>query len=183
MSFVRSNPIELLTDVAFIAAIVALVVINLKTMILPNKITYPGCALAILVRVFIPNLASFGLLNQPPFSKLPIFLASIDGAFIGAIIGGGSLLLLRWTWQRLRGIEALGLGDVKMMCMIGAYLGIAKTILVLALVVVVMFPAMVIIALMLIKRSNMLWPSGFIWGIPAITVTLLGENILKLVMR
>jgi leader peptidase (prepilin peptidase)/N-methyltransferase len=180
MSFVRSNPIELLTDAAFIAAVVTLVVINLRTMILPNKITYPGFALAILVRAFIPNFASFGLLNQPPFSKLPTFLVSIDGAFIGAIIGGGSLLLVRWAWERLRGIEALGLGDVKMMCMIGAYLGIAKTILVLSLVVVLMFPAMVIIALVFAKRSNMLWPSGFIWGIPAIVATLLGENILKL---
>ena len=42
---------------------------------------------------------------------------------------GGSLWLMGWTWEKLRGIEAMGLGDVKMMFMVGAYLGWRLTIL------------------------------------------------------
>ena len=54
---------------------------------------------------------------------------SLAGALIGALIGGGSLWLMGWTWEKLRGIEAMGLGDVKMMFMVGAYLGWRLTIL------------------------------------------------------
>ncbi len=100
------SPLELLTDALFIGVILALIVINLKSLLLPNKITYSGLALAMIARLFLPNLSSFGLLDQALFSKLPRSLVSIDGAIIGAIIGGGSLLLVRWGWKRLRGVEA-----------------------------------------------------------------------------
>jgi leader peptidase (prepilin peptidase) / N-methyltransferase len=178
--FMDKSPIELLTDALFIGVIIALIVINLKTLLLPNKITYPSLALAMIVRLLLPNLSSFGLLEQAPFSKLPPSLVSIDGAIIGAVIGGGTLLLVGWGWQRLRGVEALGLGDVKMMCMIGAYLGIAKTVLTLLLVVFLMVPVTVAVAAIFIKvRNQMVLPSGFLWGVPAIVVTLFGEIILK----
>jgi prepilin signal peptidase PulO-like enzyme (type II secretory pathway) len=76
----QSHPLALLLDAIFIGAVVVLIVINLKHLILPNAITYPGCAVAIVARAFIPNLASFGFLTRAPFSKLPTFLVSIDGA-------------------------------------------------------------------------------------------------------
>jgi leader peptidase (prepilin peptidase) / N-methyltransferase len=174
----QSHPLALLLDAIFIGAVVVLIVINLKHLILPNAITYPGCAVAIVARAFIPNLASFGFLTRAPFSKLPTFLVSIDGAIIGLIVGGGTLLLVRWTWEKLRGIEVLGFGDVKMMCMVGAYLGIAKTVMVLSLAFALMLPLSMVVALTLLKQKNSLLPSGFIWGVPAIIVTLWGEGIL-----
>src|SRR5437762_11536617 len=60
---------------------------------------------------------------------MPIWSASLIGALIGALVGGGSLWLMGWLWERLRGVEAMGLGDVKMMFMVGAYLGWRLTIL------------------------------------------------------
>jgi leader peptidase (prepilin peptidase) / N-methyltransferase len=174
----QSHPLALLLDAIFIGAVVALIVINLKYFILPNAITYPGCAVAIVARAFIPNLASFGFLTRGPFSNLPTFLVSIEGAIIGLIVGGGTLLLVRWTWKKLRGTEVLGFGDVKMMCMVGAYLGIAKTVIVFSLAFLLMMPLMVV-ALVLLKQKNLVIPSGFIWGVPAIIVTLAGERILR----
>lgn len=174
----QSHPLALLLDAIFIGAVVVLIVINLKHLILPNAITYPGCAVAIVARAFIPNLASFGFLSRDPFSKLPAFLVSIDGAIIGLIVGGGTLLLVRWTWEKLRGVEGLGFGDVKMMCMVGAYLGIAKTIIVLSLAFALIMPLSMIVVRVLLKQKNPVIPSGFIWGVPAIIVTLCGERIL-----
>ena len=174
----QSHPLALLLDAIFIGAVVVLIVINLKHLILPNAIIYPGCAVAIVARAFIPNLASFGFLTRDPFSKLPTFLVSIDGAIIGLIVGGGTLLLVRWAWEKLRGTEVLGLGDVKMMCMVGAYLGIAKTVIVLSLAFAFMMPLSMVVALVLLKQKNPVIPSGFIWGVPAIIVTLAGERML-----
>ena len=86
--------------------------------------------------------------------------------------------MVRWSWEKLRGVEGLGFGDVKMMCMVGAYLGIAKTIIVLSLAFAFMMPLSTVVALVLLKQKNPVIPSGFIWGVPAITVTLAGDRIL-----
>ena len=69
------------------------------------------------------------MLLNGALAGMPIWAASLVGALIGALVGGGSLWLMGWTWEKLRGIEAMGLGDVKMMFMVGAYLGWRLTIL------------------------------------------------------
>jgi len=49
----------------------------------------------------------------------PGVVASVIGAAVGAAIPW----LIRWAWFRATGVEAMGLGDVKMLAMIGAFLG------------------------------------------------------------
>jgi leader peptidase (prepilin peptidase)/N-methyltransferase len=116
-------------DLAFVAALLALIFIDAEHMILPNAITYPGILFAILTRIGLPYLvgpAQFddlpGLIARLP-ANLPLWSASLIGAVIGALVGGGSLWLMGFVWERLRGVEAMGLGDVKMMFMVGAFLG------------------------------------------------------------
>jgi len=48
---------------------------------------------------------------------------------LGAVVGGGFLWLVGAVWKRLRGVEAMGLGDVKMMAAVGALLGWRLTLL------------------------------------------------------
>ncbi|MEZ5346127.1 MAG: prepilin peptidase [Pyrinomonadaceae bacterium] len=114
----------------FIAAMVSLVFIDSEHMILPNLVTYPLLVLALAVRIVYPvafgNALYFSDLGHYPLTALhgqPIWLVSLIGAVLGALVGGGSLWLVGEIWKRLRGVDAMGLGDVKMMFGVGALLG------------------------------------------------------------
>src|SRR5258707_3786316 len=92
-------------DIAFAAAMLALVFIDAEHMILPNAITYPGIIFAIIARVAIPYLVGaphfddLGSLIAGPLANLPLWAASLAGAVIGALVGGGSLWLMGWIWE------------------------------------------------------------------------------------
>jgi len=122
-------------DFVFVSAMVALIFIDAQEMILPNVITYPGMVFAVIARLAIPYLVGaphfddLGPLMRGSLAGLPVWEASLIGAVVGALVGGGSLWLMGWTWTKIKGIEAMGLGDVKMMFMVGAYLGWRLTIL------------------------------------------------------
>jgi leader peptidase (prepilin peptidase)/N-methyltransferase len=171
-------------DLIFAAALMALVFIDAEHMILPNVITYPGMIFAIVARVVIPLLSGaphfddLGSLSQGPLAIYPIWAMSLIGAIIGALIGGGSLWLMGWTWEKLRGVEAMGLGDVKMMFMVGAYLGWRLTIL--TIFIGVLSGSIIGIVLMMrqAKRDmQMLLPFGVFLGIGSIVALLIGPNI------
>jgi prepilin signal peptidase PulO-like enzyme (type II secretory pathway) len=95
-------------DLAFAAALLALVFIDAEHMILPNAITYPGILFALIARGVVPYLAGpahFDDLPQlitlfPP--NYPAWLVSLIGAVLGALAGGGSLWLMGFLWERLR---------------------------------------------------------------------------------
>ena len=121
-------------NLIFSAAIIALIFIDAEHMYLPDVINYPGLVLAFLVRLLFPlafNAALFDDLQFAPLRQLelPLWVVSLLGALLGALAGGGFLWLVGWLWKQLRGVEAMGLGDVKMMLMVGAYLGWRLTIL------------------------------------------------------
>ncbi|HKR22356.1 MAG TPA: A24 family peptidase, partial [Pyrinomonadaceae bacterium] len=107
-----------------------------------------------------------------------IWVASLGGAVIGALVGGGSLWLMGWIWEKLRGVEAMGLGDVKMMFMVGAYLGWRLTIL--TIFVGVLSGSIIGVALMARQRERnmqMLLPFGIFLGIGAVVALLFGSQI------
>jgi leader peptidase (prepilin peptidase) / N-methyltransferase len=87
----------------FACAMIVLFVIDLRHHILPNVITLPGI------------LAGFA------FSLF--FAPGWVSSLIGVVAGGGVLFLIAEAYYRVRGIEGLGMGDVKMLAMIGAFLG------------------------------------------------------------
>jgi leader peptidase (prepilin peptidase)/N-methyltransferase len=173
-------------DLVFVTAVVALIFIDAEHMILPNAITYPGIVFALIARLAIPLLT-----GQPHFDDLPMLMngmlagmplwaASLVGAVVGALVGGGSLWLMGWAWEKLRGVEAMGLGDVKMMFMVGAYLGWRLTIL--NLFLGVLSGSLIGIALMMRqgkKNMQMLLPFGVFLGIGAIASLLIGSYIVE----
>ena len=109
----------------FSASIIALIFIDAEHYILPNVITYPLLIFSLLIRIFFPIFISaefFTDLHHSPLlylNNLPIWLISFIGAIFGGLVGGGFLWTVGELWKRLRGVEAMGLGDVKMMFAVG----------------------------------------------------------------
>jgi leader peptidase (prepilin peptidase)/N-methyltransferase len=97
------QPVLLVQRLVFTSMLVILFGTDLETQRLPNVITLPG----------IPIGLAFALVVPP----------GVMDCAIGAAGGGGVLWLLRWAWKRATGVEGMGLGDVKMLAMIGAFLG------------------------------------------------------------
>ncbi|HEX8136546.1 MAG TPA: prepilin peptidase [Pyrinomonadaceae bacterium] len=173
-------------DLLFVTMLVALIFIDAEHMILPNAITYPGILFALLARLALPYLT-----GQPFFDDLgaqmtgappdwPMWATSLVGAVVGALAGGGSLWLMGWLWERLRGVEAMGLGDVKMMFMVGAYLGWRLTTVTIFLAVLT--GSLTGIALMLRRGRRdmqMLLPFGIFLGAGAIISLLVGGLIVE----
>ena len=173
-------------DLAFVAALIALIFIDADHMILPNAITYPGILFALMSRIAVPYLAGASALDDLPGlierfqPSLPMWSVSLIGAAIGALIGGGSLWLMGFVWQKLRGVEAMGLGDVKMMFMVGAYLGWRLAIL--TIFMAVFSGSLAGIAVMLRRGGRnlqMMLPFGIFLGIGAIATIFVGHRIVE----
>ena len=116
--------VYLLADLVFVSLIVPLVFIDLRHKLLPNRITYPGLVILTILRAIAPDpvvteatRATWGLESWPAWA------VALVGSSIGALVGGGSLWLVREFYFRVRRVEGMGLGDVKMMLMVGAFLG------------------------------------------------------------
>ena len=173
-------------DLVFVSALLALVFIDAEHMILPNVITYPGMVFALVARIALPYLTGTPHFDDIPslsngaLAGMPVWVVSVAGAVIGALIGGGSLWLMGWTWEKLRGIEAMGLGDVKMMFMVGAYLGWRLTIL--TIFVGVLTGSIIGIALMARqgqRNMQMLLPFGVFLGLGAVAALLFGAPLVE----
>src|SRR5215204_812341 len=119
----------------FAAVMISLIFIDAGHMILPNVITYPLLVFAFLVRLIYPiafGPGYFSDMNYAPATWMagyPEGAISVACGLAGALAGGGSLWLVGEVWKRLRGVEAMGLGDVKMMLGVGMLLGWRLTLL------------------------------------------------------
>lgn len=85
------------------SALIVLAVTDLRDRLLPNAITYPGIIVGLLLSLALPP-------------------GPVDSV-LGVLLGAGVPFLIGEAFYRLRGIEGLGMGDVKMLGMIGAFLG------------------------------------------------------------
>jgi leader peptidase (prepilin peptidase)/N-methyltransferase len=170
---------------AFAVVMVALIFIDAEHMILPNVITYPLFVVALAVRIFYPVLFTgnyFSDLEHWPFfgtEGYPGWAISLAGALLGALVGGGFLWLVGALWKRLRGIEAMGLGDVKMMLGVGALLGWRLTILSIFLGA---FSGAVIGSVLMLRQKDkdfqMQIPFGIFLGMGSLLALLFGDQMI-----
>ena len=113
--------------------LLGLIFSDAETKLLPDKMTFPGLALGVIFSLLVPvnDLASQflpGMVNLPFSSDLTARLLSLLDSLLGAALGasfiyGAGAIYLRW-----RGMEGMGFGDVKLMAMVGAFLGMKLTV-------------------------------------------------------
>lgn len=167
----------------FVSTMIALIFIDADHMILPNVITYPLLVFALIARITLPLACGyvFADTTHSPINQMagqPGWFVSLAGAVMGALVGGGSLWLVGEIWKRLRGVEAMGLGDVKMMFAVGALLGWRLTLLTIFLGAFV--GALVGIVLVLRTKEKDFQtqlPFGIFLGIASIVALLFGDRI------
>jgi leader peptidase (prepilin peptidase)/N-methyltransferase len=119
----------------FICLIIILTVTDFRVRLLPDLITWPGFAAGVLFSAFVPpNDGTAFLLSVRLFHGLPPerFMGLLE-ALLGAAFGSLMLWGAAAVYKLLRGREGMGMGDVKMMAMAGAFLGVRNAFLMILL--------------------------------------------------
>ena len=141
----------------FGCAMIVLFVIDLQHKILPNVITLPG----IVAGLLLSDVAGPGW----------------QASLIGIAAGGGSLWLIAEIYYRLRKEEGLGMGDVKMLAMIGAFLG--WKLVLLTLVLSSFSGTIVGVGVLIARRESLKYamPFGTFLAIGAMVAAVAGDPI------
>jgi leader peptidase (prepilin peptidase)/N-methyltransferase len=132
-----SKIVEFFVEAWLLSAMIVCTFVDLEFQILPDEITLSGVAIGLIVSAAFPFL--HGAVPPSVFGETggyrwdeghglpwPIrepHLASLAASVAGAIAGGGSIWLVGELGERVFRKQAMGLGDVKYMAMIGAVLG------------------------------------------------------------
>ncbi len=150
--------LPLLSKLLFGCALIVLFAIDLEHHILPNVITLPGILVGFILSLFTE----------------PGWVASLLGIFAG----GGVLWAVAEVYYRLRHEEGLGMGDVKMLAMIGAFVG--WKLAVVTLLLASLSGSVIGLALIAARRGTMKYalPFGTFLALGAAAATTVGPGLL-----
>jgi leader peptidase (prepilin peptidase)/N-methyltransferase len=108
MLHAQSIPQFFIWYLLFFCPLLVISIIDMQLRIIPDVISLPF----IIVGVFVQLFENWGN---------PLTALSVSG--LGVLIGGGSLLLIAEVFSRIKKVEAMGGGDIKLAAMLGAFLG------------------------------------------------------------
>jgi leader peptidase (prepilin peptidase)/N-methyltransferase len=145
---------ETLLIMALCSALLVITFIDLDHQIIPDVITLPGMVIGLVAAPFFMTALMmplpFKLGHAVPYAGP--YLVSFLNSLIGLLLGGGPLWFLGWLWERLRKVEAMGGGDVKLMGMVGSFLGWQGAIM--TIILGAMAGSILGIALIVLKRHQ-----------------------------
>jgi leader peptidase (prepilin peptidase) / N-methyltransferase len=144
----------------FVAALIVVTVIDLYHQIIPDVISLPGIGVGLLASLVLPQLTFFDSLK-------------------GLLLGGGSLFVVATLYQWLFKREGMGGGDVKLLAMIGAFLGWKAVIL--TILSGSLIGSIIGVSLMILKGKNFKYaiPFGPFLSLGAVISLFYGENIIR----
>ena len=172
---------EALKWAIFSALVIVLVFTDLRERILPDAVNFTGFALGLALS-FVTRPAdgtalwvAMRVFHFPP----PAPVNSFVDALLGAALGSGLLWLVSEAYFRLRGREGMGMGDVKMMLMAGAFLGVKRTLL--TIFAGSLLGSILGLAFMAARRkdSNYELPFGTFLGMAALLVVFFGTPVVS----
>jgi leader peptidase (prepilin peptidase)/N-methyltransferase len=164
----------------FAAILIALVFCDLETLLLPDEFTIGGFFIGLVFALFTPVPDTTFRTIAGLFGMLPGPRAGMVGeALFGAIVPAGSIWFGGWLFEKLRHKEGLGFGDVKMLAMVGAFLGIRGALLTIILGAI----AGSVVGLVFIKAAgkdpaNYPLPFGSFLGVAALIAAVEGQRMI-----
>ena len=172
---------EALKWAVFSALMIVLIFTDLRERILPDVVNFTGSGLGLALSLFTKPSdgaalwVAHRLFDFPP----PAPVLSLVDALIGAAVGSSLLWLVSEAYFRLRKREGMGLGDVKMMLMAGAFLGARRTLL--TILAGSLLGSVLGIAFILARRkdSNYELPFGSFLGMAALLVVFFGTPVVN----
>lgn len=172
---------EALKWAIFSALMIVLVFTDMRERILPDVVNFSGFAAGLLLSLVTRPSDGIALwignriFDFPP----PMPVISLADALLGAAFGSGLLWLVAEMYFRLRGREGMGMGDVKMMLMAGAFLGLKRTLL--TILAGSVLGSVLGLAFMMAKRkgSDYELPFGTFLGMAAVLVMFFGTPLVN----
>lgn len=158
---------------ALVSMTIVLIYIDLEIQILPDVIDLPGVAIGIVI-----GATHLGAL-YPDLLLAKTLLESVTGAVVGA----GGLLAIALTYKLVRKIEGMGLGDVKMMAMLGAVLGWEPLLPLLVLASLSGALVGVVVAIKTRKGMQIALPFGVFLGIAFLVMLFFGNDLSEAYLR
>jgi leader peptidase (prepilin peptidase)/N-methyltransferase len=162
--------------------LIALAILDAENLWLPNFLTYPGIIVGL---VFTTIFRAVGNDLFQPAHPIYFFWKRLGSAAAAAAL----ILLIRWTYRLIRRREGIGLGDAKLMAMLGAWLGLSGALLSFAIGVMLgsLF-ALVVLAVPAARRQSDTWlqsklPLGTFLCVGGIVSALWGQPIIAAYMR
>ncbi len=145
---------------AFVAALIVVTVIDLYHQIIPDVISIPGIVVGLLASLLIPEI-------------------SFWNSLIGILVGGGSLFLVATLYQWLFKREGMGGGDVKLLAMIGAFLGWKAVLL--TIILSSLIGSITGILIMVLKGKDFKYaiPFGPFLSLGAVIALFYGESLIR----
>jgi leader peptidase (prepilin peptidase)/N-methyltransferase len=160
----------------FSAIVIALIVTDLLDRILPDELTLGGALVGLAFAPFINTEP--GILALIFWKQLsPGWIRLADAAFAAAVCSG-MIWFVGWAYQKLRHREGLGFGDVKMLAMLGAFLGLRGALA--AMIGASLIGAVMGLGYIFIRKKDLTYelPFGTFLGISALGVAIWGEAII-----
>jgi leader peptidase (prepilin peptidase)/N-methyltransferase len=152
---------------AIVSMFIVLIYIDAEIQILPDVIDLPGIAIGIAI----------GALGLDQLTSGLVLAHSLTDSLLGAAIGAGVLLVIALGYKLVRHIEGMGLGDVKMLAMIGAVMGAEALLPVLLIASVSGALCAIPLALRHDKGMQLAIPFGVFLGFGALVVLFFGGTL------